>query len=801
MADEKIDYNKVISGQIESFNNIYKNVMVKLGELQTKLRETRENYNKKYEELSIVQTEKEKEQNTDKGKDETRVEDVNSNQVPDSTHVPDRTEEDTKPEKLNDDFTEDDFIRKPAPIEEKPVQPVVQPNINSQDNQHNNKPGFNSKKDKYNNKNYFDDESNKNNKQDKTGKFKRQNVGQIIFDEDGEIIERRRTRTIRKEKAQQPTQAVKTQIDHFVMTTKTISIKAFSEKIGKSVTEIIKKLFVDFDMQLTINDSIDTDLAVLIGDAFNVNVELNVEATKEEELESLHDDAALDSPELLKERPPVVTVMGHVDHGKTSILDYVRKTSIASKEEGGITQYIGAYTITVPFEGEKKSITFLDTPGHEAFTAMRARGANITDIIVLVVAADDGIMPQTIEAISHAKAAKVPLIVAINKIDKVAADPARVIQQLAEHGVLSEEWGGDVPTVRVSAVTGEGINKLLENILTIAAVSELKANPSRNAKGTVIESQLDKGRGPVASILVQNGTLKVGDYVVMGTVTGRIRTMVDDKGNNVKKATPSMPVSITGLKNLPESGDQMLVVDNERLAKQVVEERLVRENLEREQTISKNKMYAVVNSEQTDRKELNLIIKADVNGTCEAVKQSLIKLSTDEVEVKVVHAQVGAIIESDIDLASTTNSTIIGFNVRVDAKNQALADRKGVSIKQYKIIYQAVDEINKAIKGLLEPTYEESILGTAEIRKVFRITGVGTIAGSMVKTGVITRNDKARLIRDGVVIYDSFISSLRKGKDDAKDVAAGFECGICLNNYADIKENDIIEAYALKEIE
>ena len=756
-------------------------------------------YEKRKEELLKIQ-----QNSSNKAKEELTIntEDVTDNKVNDETNEESIVEEDdVKPEsKLINDITEDDF-KKPEEVVQDNKKPS-EDNNQKPNNQFNNDKKF--KKD-YGNKNFDEDGQNKNNKKNEKGnKHNKQNLSidlnNIVFDEDGDIIENRRTtRVIRKDKPTQQKPIVKTQIDHFVMTTKTIPIKTFSEKIGKSVSEIIKKLFIDYDMQLTINDSLDTDLAILIGDAFNVKVELNIEATKEEKLESLHDDAANDSPELLKERPPVVTIMGHVDHGKTSILDYIRNSHLTDKEAGGITQYIGAYTINVPFEGENKQITFLDTPGHEAFTAMRARGANITDIIVLVVAADDGIMPQTIEAISHAKAAKVPIIVAINKMDKVGADPQRVLQQLSEYGILSEEWGGDIPTIRVSAKTGEGISDLIENMLTIAQISDLKANPSRKAKGTVIESQLDKGRGPVATILVQNGTLKIGDYVVIGTCTGRIRSMIDDKGKNVKKATPSMPVSITGLKSLPESGDQMLVVDNEKLAKQVVDERIVRENLEREQIISKRRMFDMVNSEASDRKILNLIIKADVKGTCEAVKESLLKLSTDEVEVKVVHSQVGAVIESDIDLADTTNSTIIGFNVRIEPKIKTLAEHKGIKIMNYEIIYKAIEDIEKSIKGLLEPQYEEVVLGTAEVKQVFKITGVGTIAGSLVKSGTITRNDKARLYREGVKIFDTYISSLRIGKEDKKEVAQGFECGIGINNYTDLKAGDIIEVYTLKE--
>ncbi|MFA6766745.1 MAG: translation initiation factor IF-2, partial [Clostridia bacterium] len=551
----------------------------------------------------------------------------------------------------------------------------------------------------------------------------------------------------------------------------------------------------DLGILKTINDTIDFDTAELIAAEFNVMLEKQITKTGEELLTELFEENTIEDEKNLARRPPVVTIMGHVDHGKTSILDYIRKSNVASGEAGGITQHIGAYTIKV----NDSKITFIDTPGHEAFTAMRARGANVTDIVVIVVAGDDGVMPQTVEAINHAKAAGVQIIVAINKMDKQQANPDRVLQQLAEHEILVEEWGGTVPAVEVSAHTGMGIQDLLENIVTVAEIMELKANPSRTAKGVIIESRLDKGTGPVATILVQTGTLKVSDFIVAGTATGKIRAMFDDQGKRVTQAPPSTAVSILGLQSVPNAGDQIFVVNDEKLSKKVAEERKNKEKIEKLK-IKKVTLEDVFNKlEEGKTKDLNLIIKADVQGSVEALKQSLIKLSNEEVKVNVVHGGVGAISESDIMLADTSDAIIIGFNIRPDNKAKALAERSEVEIKLYKIIYDVIDDIDKAIKGLLAPKFKETYLGTAEVRAVFKVSGAGSVAGCMVKDGKVMKNARVRLIRDSVEIFDTTIASLKRFKDDVREVAAGFECGISLDKYNDIKEGDVIEAYLVEE--
>ncbi len=573
-----------------------------------------------------------------------------------------------------------------------------------------------------------------------------------------------------------------------------ITVKELSEKIGKTGAEIIKKLFL-LGIIKTINDSIDFDTASLVSSELGVELELQHTETSEEKLLALHEDVEQEDSANLVTRPPIVTIMGHVDHGKTSILDYIRKANVASGEAGGITQHIGAYSISL----NGAPITFLDTPGHAAFTAMRARGANATDIVVIVVAADDGIMPQTIEAINHSKAAGVSIIVAINKMDRVGADPDRILTQLTEHGILAESWGGDVPVVKVSAKTGMGISELLETILITAEMLELKANPNRTAKGVIVEAKLDKGKGPMATILVQNGTLKVGDYVVAGTVTGKIRAMQDDKGRAVKKAGPSMAVSVLGLHEVPNAGDQLMAVEDEKLMKQVVEERIAKEKASKVNVnkVTLDDLYREISEGKL--KNLNIIIKADVQGSVEAIKSSLIELSTDEVKVSVVHGVAGAINESDVMLADTTNSIIIGFNVRPDSNAKALAESKNIDIRLYRVIYDAIDDVTKAIKGLTAPKYKEQYLGKAEVRVLYRISSVGTIAGSMVKDGKIVRNAKVRLIRDNIVIADTAICSLKRMKDDVKEVVAGFECGIGLLNFNDIKEGDIIESFEVVE--
>ncbi len=639
------------------------------------------------------------------------------------------------------------------------------------------------------------------NKKERIKKGYEQNQSSVEYDEEsGEIMKirvRKSTNDKDKKKQHVPQQMV---IDHAVITSENISIKTLSEKIGKPATDIIKKLFLELKVMKTINDNIDFDTAELIAADFNVTLELKVEQTSEEKLISFHNDDNDEDMNLLQPRPPIVTIMGHVDHGKTSILDYIRSSSVASGEAGGITQHIGAYTINVPYEGEKKQITFLDTPGHEAFTSMRARGADVTDIVIIVVAADDGIMPQTIEAISHAKAAKVPIIVAINKMDKEAANPDRVLQQLADNDLVVEEWGGEVPAIRVSAKTGMNINVLLENVLTLAEISEFKANPSRSAKGTIIEAKLDKGKGTVATVLVQNGTLKVGDFIVAGTAIGRVRAMFDDKGKHVTSAAPSTPVSILGLQEVPNAGDQMMVVQDERLSREVAEERKAKEKIEKLQMKKATLEDVFSRIEEGKLKDLNLILKADVQGSVEAIKQSLLKLSNDEVKVHVVHSGVGAINESDVTLADTTNAIIIGFNIRPDANARTLAEKSGVDVKLYRVIYDAINDVTAAIKGMLAPTYREAFLGRAEVRQLYKISSVGTIAGSMVKEGKITRSAKVRLIRDNVVITETEISSLRRVKDDVKEVLSGFDCGIGLHKYNDIHVGDIIEAFEMEVV-
>ena len=615
----------------------------------------------------------------------------------------------------------------------------------------------------------------------------------IVYDEDGNIKKIRTRKTANQNKSSfNVTEAV--QIEHAIITKDNVPIKELAEKIGKTGTEIIKRLF-QLGIMKTINDSIDFDTAELVASDFNITLELQREETSEEKLISYFEQETEDETQLVT-RPPIVTIMGHVDHGKTSILDYIKKSKVAEGEAGGITQHISAYSITV----KGSQISFLDTPGHAAFTAMRARGANVTDIIVIVVAADDGVMPQTVEVINHAKAAKdCKIIVAINKIDKNTADPDRVMTQLTEYGLVPEAWGGDVPVVKVSAKTGEGIDELLETILLEAEVMELKANPNRKAMGTVVEARLDKGKGPLATILVQTGTLKVGDHIVVGTATGKIRAMQDDKGRNVKSAGPSMAVMIFGLDEVPGAGDQLMAFDDDKLLKSVVADRVAKE---RERKISSGSVSLedlYRNIEEGKMKNLNIIIKADVQGSVEAIRDSLQKLSTDEVKVAVPHAMVGAINESDIILAESTGALIIGFNVRPDSNAKKLAEERKIEIRLYRIIYDAIDEVTAAIKGLSAPKYREEYLGKAEVRQTYKISSVGTIAGCMVLDGKIVRNAKVRLIRDNIVIADTSINSLKRMKDNVTEVLRGFECGIGLDNWNDIKEGDIIESFNIVE--
>lgn len=611
----------------------------------------------------------------------------------------------------------------------------------------------------------------------------------ITYDEDGEAI----VRNYKVNKNRGGGNSATVIIENAVITTDPVSIKTLSEKIGKSAAEIVKTLFV-LGIMKTINDSIDFATAELVADEFGIKLEYKPDVTLEDTLSAQLEVDDVEELENLVPRPPIVTIMGHVDHGKTSLLDYIRKSNVTGGEAGGITQHIGAYTVSL----KGSPITFLDTPGHEAFTSMRARGAQVTDIAILVVAADDGVMPQTLEAISHAKQAKVPIIVAMNKMDRAGANPDRVLSQLAENGVTPEEWGGDTPVVRVSAKTGMGVEDLLEQILVRAEVEELRANPDRNARGTIIEAKLDKGLGKIATILVQTGTLHVGDNVVAGTCTGKIRAMIDDKGRKVKKAGPSMPVSVTGWDDVPEAGDRIDVVADEKFARELAEERKLK--LAASQTestsVSLNDLFDKIS--KGELKSVKLIIKADVQGSVEAVKQSLAKLGNDEVNIDIIHAAVGGIKESDVLLAETSGAIIIGFNVRPDNNAKQLAAQKKIDIRFYNIIYNAIEDIEKAVKGMLDPKFREVVLGSAEVRELFKISGVGTIAGCHVIDGKVVRGAQARLIRNGKVEYTGEIASLRHGKDDVKEMAKNFDCGIMLSNFQDVKVDDVIEAFTME---
>ncbi|GAA0683065.1 MULTISPECIES: translation initiation factor IF-2 [Clostridium] len=571
-----------------------------------------------------------------------------------------------------------------------------------------------------------------------------------------------------------------------------ITVKELSEKLEKSNVEVIKALILN-GVMAAVNQEINFETAEKVVKSFGG------EAVKKEE-NAIHiekEEEIFEDGEELVKRPPIVTVMGHVDHGKTSLLDAIRKAKVTSTEAGGITQHIGAYTVTI--NGEK--ITFLDTPGHEAFTSMRARGAQITDIVILVVAADDGIMPQTKEAISHCKAAEVPMIVAINKIDKPGANIDKVKQELSEFGLISEDWGGDTICVPVSAKSGEGLDSLLEMVIITSEMEELKADPERKAKGTVIEAKLDKGRGAVATLLVQNGTLRTGDSLLVGSTYGRIRAMFDDKGKKIKKAGPSIPVEILGLSEVPAAGDKFNVVKDEKTARNMAESRKQKEKAEslmNSHRVSLEDLYSQIQEGKV--KELALIVKADVQGSVEALKQSLEKLSTDDVKVRVIHQAVGAITETDITLATASNAIIIGFNVRPDNNAVTAAEREKVDIKTYRIIYDAIEDIKSAMIGMLEPDYKEVVLGSAEIRTTYKISNVGTIAGCYVLNGKLVRNSDVRIIRDGIVIFESKLASLKRFKDDVKEVNSGYECGLSIEKFNDIKEGDIVEAFAMEEV-
>ncbi len=606
------------------------------------------------------------------------------------------------------------------------------------------------------------------------------------YDED------RVVRRARSKKSDNSASVVAPKITHAVITVKEVPIKLLSERIGISASEIIKQLFKEGIMK-TINDSVDFDYAEYIAGLHGVTLELKVEKTAEEIISGAEADDGLDND---TKRPPIVTVMGHVDHGKTSLLDAIRNTSVTSGEAGGITQHIGAYTVTA--KGEQ--ITFIDTPGHAAFTAMRARGAKITDIAIIVVAADDGVMPQTVEAINHAKAAGVSIVVAINKMDKPHIDPDRVKQQLTEYELIPEEWGGDTIMVPVSAKTGMGLDSLLESVLLVTELKELKANPKKRAVGTIIEAKLDKGRGPVATILVSNGTLNVGDSLIAGSATGKIRAMFDDKGKKVKSAGPSMPVEVLGFSEVPQAGDYMYVAD-EKLVKKAAEERrdkIKLENTRQMPSINLGDLFGRISEGQL--KTLNIIVKTDVQGSLEALKASLEKISNEEVKVSAIHGGVGGINETDIMLAKASQAIVIGFNVRADNNAKSVAEKEGVDIRLYSVIYDAVDDVTAAMKGMLAPKFTENILGSAEVREVFKISGVGTVAGCYVTNGKIVRNGKVRVYRNNVSVYDGSIMALKRFKDDVKEVSYGYECGISVENYNDIKIGDVFEVYLMEEI-
>lgn len=572
-----------------------------------------------------------------------------------------------------------------------------------------------------------------------------------------------------------------------------LTVQELAKKLHREPSEIIKKLFM-LGVMATINQTLDKDAIELIAADYGVEVEeeIRIDLT---DLESLVTE---DAPEDLVERPAVVTIMGHVDHGKTTLLDSIRKTKVTEGEAGGITQHIGAYQVKV----NDKKITFLDTPGHAAFTTMRARGAQVTDITILVVAADDGVMPQTIEAINHAKAAEVPIIVAVNKMDKPGANPDRVMQELTEHGLVPEAWGGDTIFVQLSAKQGQGIDTLLEMILLVSEVEEYKANPNRKALGTVIEAQLDKGRGSVATLLVQNGTLRVGDPIVVGNTFGRVRAMVNDLGRRVKEAGPSTPVEVTGLNEVPQAGDLFSVFEDEKTARQVGETRAARQlaSQRNEKTrVTLDNLFEQM--KQGEIKELNIILKADVQGSAEALAASLQKIEVEGARVKIIHSGAGAITESDVILATASNAIVIGFNVRPDANAKRAAESENVDIRLHRIIYKAIEEIEAAMKGMLDPEFEEKIIGQAEVRTTFKVSKIGTIAGSYVTDGKITRESGIRLIREGVVVFEGEIDTLKRFKDDVKEVATNYECGITIKNFNDIKEGDIIEAFVMEEIE
>ena len=609
---------------------------------------------------------------------------------------------------------------------------------------------------------------------------------------DDDVIRGGKRARAKKPSAQQMMAPIK--IENAYMAGDTITVRDLTEKIGKPAGEIIKKLFMLGNMA-TINSEIDFDTAQLVCSDFDITLERKQEQTAEDALVAEDFD---DVEENLQMRPPVVTIMGHVDHGKTSLLDYIRKSRVTAGEAGGITQHIGAYTVTV---ADGRQITFLDTPGHEAFTAMRARGTQATDIAVLVVAADDSVMPQTVESINHAKAAEVPVIVAINKMDKPDANAERVKQDLTQYGLVCEDWGGETICVPVSAHTGQGVDELLEMILLQADMLQLQANPNRLGRGVIIEAKLDKARGPLATVLLQNGTLHVGDSIIAGMASGRVRALINDRGERVEQAGPSMPVEIMGFDDVPSAGDEMIAVGDEHLSRQVADERREKLKASREATMAKMSMENLFSSIEAGKvTTLNLIIKADVQGSVEAVKQAMEKLSSDEVKIRVLHSAAGAITKDDVNLASAFNAIIIGFNIRPDASAREAAEKAKVDVRLYTVIYKAIEDMELAMKGMLEPEYREVLLGHAEVRNVFKITGAGIIAGCYVLDGKVQRNAGVRLLRDNVVVFEGKLSSLRHLKDDAKEMAAGYECGMSLEGHNDIKEGDIVECYIMEEI-
>ena len=625
---------------------------------------------------------------------------------------------------------------------------------------------------------------------ERVAKNRKQLVKETFIDYDDDTVRGGKRGKAKKPSAQQMMAPIK--IEKAYMTAETITVKDLTERIGKPAGEILKKLLM-LGIVSNINSELDFDTASLVCSEFEVTLEKKLDKTAEDVLTETRVE---DKDEDLQPRPPVITIMGHVDHGKTSLLDYIRKSHVTAGEAGGITQHIGAYTVDL----DGRVITFLDTPGHEAFTAMRMRGAQATDIAVLVVAADDGVMPQTVEAINHAKAAGVPIVVAINKMDKPGADPERVKEALTKYDLVPEEWGGETIMAPVSAVTGSGVDELLELILLQADMLQLKANPNRMANGVIIEAKLDKAKGPLATVLLKNGTLHVGDSIVAGLASGRVRAMTNDRGERVQSAGPSMPVEISGFDDVPSAGDEMIAVEDDKLTRQVVDERKEKLKAARTATskVNLDNLFAGINEGKTQT--LNIIIKADVQGSVEAVKQAMEKLSSDKVKIHILHSAVGAVTLDDVNLASAFGAIIIGFNIRPDAQAKEAAEKQDVEIRLYRIIYQAIEDIEKAMKGMLEPVLKETILGHAEVRNTFRITGVGTVAGSYVTDGKLQRNASVRLLRDNVVIFEGKLSSLRRFKDDVREAAQGYECGVGLEGYNDIKNGDIIECFVMEEI-